>query len=326
MAAIPPLAVLTSGGDAPGMNAAIRAVVRMGLARGHTMFGVQHGYTGLIAGEFVPLGARDVGGMLERGGTMLGSTRCVELKTEAGLDSAVQRLRERGIGGLVVIGGNGSQSGAHALQRHGVAVVGVASTIDNDLVGTSITIGATTAVDVALESVDRLRVTASSHRRIFLVEVMGRDCGYLATQVGLASGAEVIVVPEAPMDPAAVAAEIQAAYRRGKSHAIAIVAEGAPFDAEAIATHFRAQQAELGFDFRVCRLGHVQRGGAPGVFDRMLATRLGAAAVERLHAGAGGVLVGLIGDAVAATPLSDVAGRTKPLDLAQLELARTLSL
>ena len=319
------LAVLTSGGDAPGMNAAIRAVVRMGVASGYEVFGVRHGYTGLIAGDFMPLGARDVGGMLERGGTMLGTTRCVELKTDAGRARAVAQMREHGIGGLVVIGGNGSQTGAHALHRDGVAVAGVASTIDNDLLGSSITIGATTAVDVALESVDRLRVTASSHQRVFLVEVMGRDCGYLATQVGMASGAEVIVVPEAPMTPAEVAAEIQAACRRGKHHAIAVIAEGAPHDAEALAQYFRAQHDQLGFDFRVCRLGHVQRGGAPGVFDRMLATRLGAAAVAQLEHGAAGVLLGLRHGEIAATPLAEAAGRTKPLDASLLQLARTLA-
>ena len=207
------LAVLTSGGDAPGMNAAIRSVTRSALAAGFEVFGVRDGYTGLIAGEFVPFGPREVGGILALGGTMLGSSRCAELRTDAGQARALQSLAQHGIEALVVIGGNGSQSGACSLSARGLAVVGVASTIDNDLFGTDITIGATTAIDVALESVDRLRVTASSHRRGFLVEVMGRDCGYLAAMVGIAGGAEAICVPEQPREPEAVAAEIHAAYQ-----------------------------------------------------------------------------------------------------------------
>jgi 6-phosphofructokinase 1 len=320
------LAVLTSGGDAPGMNAAIRAAARMGVARGFELFGVRHGFTGLIAGDFVTLGPRDVGGIIERGGTMLGTTRCLELKTDAGQDKALAQLRERGIDHLVVIGGGGSQTGSLALSRKGLAVVGVASTIDNDLMGSEVTIGATTAIDVALESVDRLRVTAASHRRVFLVEVMGRDCGYLATCVGIASGAEAIVVPESPEEPEAIAMEIHAAYERGKSHAIAVVAEGAKQNADALADYFKQHQARLGFDLRVCRLGHVQRGGAPGATDRMLATRLGAAAAEQLDAGQSGVLVGSFDGKVVATPLAEVVGLTKRLDPGLLALARTLAM
>jgi 6-phosphofructokinase 1 len=203
--------------------------------------------------------------------------------------------------------------------------VGVASTIDNDLVGSEVTIGATTAIDVALESVDRLRVTASSHGRVFLVEVMGRDSGYIAATVGIASGAEVIVVPESPAKPESIATEIRAAYERGKSHAIAVVAEGAQYNAEALAAYFTQHHARLGFDLRVCRLGHVQRGGAPGVADRMLATRLGAAAVAQIQASCTGVLVGSVAGQIVATPLADVAGRKKQLDPKLLELARILA-
>jgi 6-phosphofructokinase 1 len=320
------LAVITSGGDAPGMNAAIRAVVRMGLALGYETIGVKHGYSGLLAGEFVALGARDVGGIMERGGTVLGTSRCIELKTEAGEDNALRQLAARGIGQLVVIGGDGSQAGSLALSRKGLAVVGVASTIDNDLVGSDITIGATSAVDTALESVDRLRVTAASHGRVFLVEVMGRHCGYLATMVGMASGAEVIVVPEVSTTPEEVATEIRAAYERGKSHAIAIVAEGARYSTDALATYFMQNEARLGFDLRVCKLGHVQRGAAPGATDRLLATQLGAAAVECLHAGQSGVLVGSLAGKTARTPLSEVAHRTKAPDSSLIERARALSL
>ena len=319
------LAVLTSGGDAPGMNAALRAVVRVGVANGYDVFGVRHGYSGLIAGGFVALGPRDVGGIMERGGTILGTSRCAAMLTDAGQDEAVRRLREHDIRQLIVIGGEGSQAGSHALSRKGLAVVGVASTIDNDLVGSDLTIGATTAIDVALESVDRLRVTASAHGRVFLVEVMGRDSGYIAATVGIASGAEVIVVPESPTEPESIATEIRAAYERGKSHAIAVVAEGARHNAEALAAYFTQHHARLGFDLRVCRLGHVQRGGAPGVADRMLATRLGAAAVAQIGTGHTGVLVGSIAGAVVATPLADVAGRRKNLDPALLDLARVLA-
>ena len=319
------LAVLTSGGDAPGMNAAIRAVTRMALSMGWHVYGVRHGFSGLIKGELEVLGARDVGGIMQRGGTMLGSARCAEMKTEAGQVEALRQLGSRGIEALVVIGGNGSQTGAHALSRRGLHVVGVASTIDNDLLGTDITIGATTAIDIALESIDRLGVTASSHQRGFFVEVMGRDCGYLATVVGIAGGAEAIVVPEQEMTPEEVATEIRDAYERGKSHAIVVVAEGAKHDADALARYFIEHEARLGFDMRVCKLGHVQRGGVPGAADRLLATRLGAAAVEQLAAGKHGILVGMRGDEVATTPLDQVVGAIKPLDTQLLKLAAVLA-
>lgn len=319
------LAVLTSGGDAPGMNAAIRAVTRSALVGGLEVFGVRHGFAGLIDGRLEPFGPRQVGGILPLGGTMLGTARCPPMRTEAGQQQALAALADRHIDALVVIGGNGSQSGAHALSLRGLPVVGVASTIDNDLFGTDITIGATTAVDVALESVDRLRVTASSHRRGFLVEVMGRHCGYLAAMVGVAGGAEVICVPEQQLEPEAVAAAVHDAYRRGKEHALVVVAEGASHDADALAQYFKSHASRLGFEMRVCKLGHVQRGGAPGVSDRMLATRLGVAAVQHLQRGEHGALIGLVRGQVQATPLADVANRTKPVDLELLQLAQMLA-
>ncbi len=319
------LAVLTSGGDAPGMNAAIRAVVRTAVAEGLDVYGVRHGYTGLIGGNFIPLGRRDVGGILQQGGTILGTTRCSELVTEEGQEKAMNQMKTRALQHLVVIGGNGSQAGAYALSQRGLSVVGVASTIDNDLAGSDITIGAATAIDVALESIDRLRTTASSLHRGFLVEVMGRNCGYLAAMAGIAGGAEAIVVPEAPSDPEAVAMELRDAYARGKSHAIVVVAEGAEYDAAALAKYFAEHHARLGFELRVCKLGHIQRGGSPGVADRMLATRLGAAATDALQAGEHGVLVGVVDGRLVRTPLRDVVGRTKPLDTSLLELARVLA-
>lgn len=319
------IAVLTSGGDAPGMNAAIRAVVRTGLNKGWEVFGVRHGYAGLIAGNFVPLGARDVGGIIQQGGTILGSARAPEFKTEDGRRKALRHLHQRDIEALVVIGGNGSQAGAHALSQMDFPVVGVASTIDNDLYGSEITIGVDTALDVALEAIDRLKVTASSHQRAFLVEVMGRDCGYLALMAGIAGGAEAIVIPEVETDPEAVAAELRAAYERGKAHALVVVAEGAHYNAERLAGFFQEHRERLGFELRVTTLGHVQRGGAPGAFDRLLATQLGAAATEHLARGEHGVLMGLLEGEIAATPLAEVVANQKPLDLRLLELAQVLA-
>jgi 6-phosphofructokinase 1 len=319
------IAVLTSGGDAPGMNAAIRAVVRTGIEKGWDVFGIRHGYVGLIAGSVVPLGARDVGGIIQQGGTMLGSARCPEFKTEEGRLKALRTLHQHEIEALVVIGGNGSQTGAHALSQMGFPVIGVASTIDNDLYGTEISIGVDTALDVALEAIDRLKVTASSHQRAFLVEVMGRDCGYLALMAGIAGGAEAIILPEIETDPEAVAAELRAAYERGKSHALVVVAEGARYNAAGLAGYFQKHRERLGFELRVTTLGHVQRGGAPGAFDRLLASRLGAAATEHLARGEHGVLMGLLKDEMAATPLAEVVANKKPLDLRLLELAHVLA-
>lgn len=319
------IGVLTSGGDAPGMNAAIRAVVRTGLEKGWQVFGVHHGYAGLIAGDARQMEARDVGGIIQQGGTILGSARCPEFKTEEGRLKAVRFLHQLQMDALVVIGGNGSQTGAHELSRMGFPVVGVASTIDNDLNGADITIGVDTALNVALEAIDRLKITATSHERAFLVEVMGRDCGYLALMTGIAGGAEVIVIPEAETDPDSVTAELRSAYERGKGHAIVVVAEGARYNAEAMAQHFLEHKDLLGFDLRVTKLGHVQRGGSPGSFDRLLGTRLGAAATEHLAREEYGLLVGLKRGEIGATPLSEVVSQRKTLDLSLLELAEILA-
>lgn len=307
------------------MNAATRAVVRSGVLRGFEMFGVRHGYAGLITGEFIPLGPRDVGGIIHQGGTVLGTTRCEIFKSAQGQSKAVEQLQQQQIDALVVIGGNGSQAGAHALAQRGVPVVGVASTIDNDLPGTTVTIGVTTALDIALEAIDRLRVTAAAHERAFLVEVMGRHCGYLAVAAAIAGGAEAIAVPEVETSPETIARQLRASRSRGKSHAIVVVAEGAKYDAEALAAYFRDHSERLGFEMRVTRLGHIQRGGTPGVYDRLLATQLGAAAIERLASGERNVLIGLRAGEVSTTPLAEVAGRQKPLDLRLLQLAEALA-
>jgi 6-phosphofructokinase 1 len=207
----------------------------------------------------------------------------------------------------------------------GYPVVGVASTIDNDLYGSEITIGVDTALNIALEAIDRLKVTATSHHRAFLVQVMGRECGYLALVAGIVGGAEAVIIPEVETDPEVVAQELLSAYDRGKPHALAVVAEGARYNAEGLAAYFRAHHERLGFELRVTVLGHVQRGGGPSAFDRLLATRLGAAAVERLAMGEHGILVGLLQGSVAATPLADVVESKKPLPAGFFELARVLA-
>jgi 6-phosphofructokinase 1 len=319
------IAVLTSGGDAPGMNAAIRATVRTGLSRGWEVLGVRNGYSGLISGVITPLGARDVGGIIQRGGTMLGSARCREFETAEGQGRALGQLNQRGIDALVVIGGNGSQAGALALSKLGFPVIGVASTIDNDLSGTDVTIGVTSAIDVALEAIDRLKVTGASHQRAFLVEVMGRKCGYLALMAGLTGGADAIVIPEQEADPESVADNLRAAYANGKAHAIVVVAEGASNNAEGMANYFHQHHERLGFDLRVTKLGHVQRGVAPGAYDRLLGTLFGAAATEQLAKGAHGVLVGMTKGEISTTPLGEVVDHKKPLDLRLLELAHVLA-
>jgi 6-phosphofructokinase 1 len=271
------------------------------------------------------LGLRDVGGIIQHGGTILGSKRYPEFKADDTQLKAIHFLRQRDIDALIVIGGDGSQAGAFALAQKGFPVVGIASTIDNDLFGSEITIGVDTALNVALEAIDRIKVTASSHERAFLVEVMGRDCGYLALISGIAGGAECIVVPETQTDPESVACDLRAAYERGKAHAIVVVAEGACYNAEALTRYFQEHRERLGFELRVVKLGHVQRGGTPGVFDRLLATRMGAAATECISRKEFGVLVGLIQGEIATTPLANIVGKRKKLDPHLLQLAGVLA-
>jgi 6-phosphofructokinase 1 len=320
------IAVLTSGGDAPGMNAAVRAVTRGALARGWEVFAVRNGYKGLLAGAFEQLLARNVGGIIQSGGTVLGSARCPEFVEPAGRAKALANLRSRGMDALVVIGGNGSQSGSASLAREGFAAVGVPSTIDNDLYGNDVSIGCDTAINITLEAIDRLRTTASSHQRAFAVETMGRNCGYIALMAGIAGGAEVIALPESELKPAEVAERLRAAYQRGKTHALAVIAEGAKCGVHELMEYYGAHRKSIGFDLRVTRLGHVVRGGIPSAADRVLATRLGAAAIETLANGSHGVLVGIIKGDIAVTPLAEIAGKMRPADASLLELARTMAL
>jgi 6-phosphofructokinase 1 len=318
------VAVLTSGGDAPGMNAAIRSTVRYGQDKGIGVFGVERGFNGLLSGALRRLGSRDVSGILQEGGTFLGTARCSEFKTEEGQAKALDQLSRHQIDALIVIGGNGSQQGSFALSRKGFPVVGVASTIDNDLTGSDITIGVDTALNIALEAIDRLKVTASSHQRGLVVEVMGRDCGYLALIAGLTGGAEAVVIPERETEPGEIARVFHEAYAAGKKHALAVVAEGARCNAQALIDYFR-QQRQMDFEIRATILGHVQRGGSPTASDRLLASRLGAGAIDVLLDGHSGVLVGLLGGQIGTTPLEVVTDTCKPLDLELLDLAAVLS-
>ena len=319
------IAVLTSGGDAPGMNAAIRAVTRSALDQGMTVYGVLQGWQGLVEGQFRQLSARDVGGIIQVGGTFLGSARSAEFREESGRSKALRNLAQRGIDGVVVIGGNGSQTGSYMLSQLGVHVVGIASTIDNDLFGTDITIGCDTAINVTLEAIDRLRTTGSSHNRAFLVETMGRDCGYLAMMAGLAGGAEVISIPEFEVSANEIAERLRAAFERGKTHAIVVIAEGVKENAAKILTYFDTDKQRTGFELRATTLGHVVRGAPPSAFDRLLATRLGVSAVKSLSEGETGVLVGYQKNEVTRTPLVDIVGRIKPIDTELFELARILA-
>lgn len=318
------VAVLTSGGDAPGMNAAIRAVVRCGVAKGWEMYGVKNGYAGLISGNIHQMGTRDVGGIIQKGGTILGSARCEEFKTDEGRRKGIRILRQLGIDALVVIGGNGSQTGSNEIRKLDYPVVGVASTIDNDLYGSEMTIGVDTALNIALEAIDRLKTTASSHQRAFLIEVMGRNCGYLALAAGIAGGAEYILLPEIESDPEEVAETLSLAYEHGKEHAIIVVAEGAKYNAEALIQYFEEHKERLGFKIRATILGHVQRGGEPGAFDRILASRFGCGAIEALDRGEYGVLVGLKNNKIATTPLEEVVANKKEISMEMVKLSRIL--
>lgn len=319
------IAILTSGGDAPGMNAAIRAVTRSALDRNIAVFGVRQGYQGLIDDRMIPLGAREVGGIIQIGGTFLGSARSKEFREESGRSKALRNLATRGIDGLVVIGGNGSQTGSSTLSKLGFPVVGIASTIDNDLYGTDVTIGCDTAINVTLEAIDHLRTTGSSHTRAFLVETMGRDCGYLAMMAGLAGGAEVISTPEFEVPTTDILQRLRAAYERGKTHAIVVLAEGVKENAAHILQHIEKDKGMVGFELRATVLGHVVRGAPPTAFDRLLATRLGVAAIKALSEGVSGVLIGEQKGEITRTPLEAIAGKTKPISTELIELARVLA-
>lgn len=317
------IAVMTSGGDAPGMNAAIRAVVRTGIACDLEVYGIRAAYSGLLAGDFERLTSREVSGILQRGGTILQTARNEEFKTKQGQRKALRRLNEHEIEGVVVIGGDGSLRGAMALHNLGVPVIGVPASIDNDIYGTDMSIGVDTALNTILDALDRLRDTATSHNRCFLIEVMGRNCGYLALMGGILGGAEVVITPERHMPMEEVAHELQQAYINGKAHAITVIAEGAPYHVTELAEFLKNQ--EVGFEIRLTILGHIQRGGGPTAFDRLLATRLGVEAVKRLVAGETGVMVARTGRGQSTVPLEDVTTKSRSITDEYYDLAEILS-
>jgi len=317
------LAVMTSGGDAPGMNPCVRAVVRTALGRGLAVKAVRRGFEGLVSGEFVEMGARDVGSILQKGGTILMTGRFPEFADAKYQRLALRKLNEANVDALVVIGGEGSMRGALALHQLGGCIVGIPASIDNDIYGSQMSLGVDTALNTIIEAIDKLRDTASSHQRAFIIETMGRECGYLALMAGIISGAEVVLIPEQEMSAEEVAAAVSDAYVRGKTHAIIVVAEGANPHASALLEQLNAMNT--GFQFRLTILGHIQRGGRPTAFDRLLAARFGVTAVERLLEGDKGVMVGLKGREIAATPLAEVCGKKRRANLEYYRMARMLA-
>ena len=317
------IAVMTSGGDAPGMNSAIRAVVRAGLEYNVEVYGISQAYEGLLAGDMGLLTSREVSGILQRGGTILQTARNEAFKTLQGQRKGVRRLNEHEIEGVIVIGGDGSMRGAMALAKIGVPVIGVPASIDNDIYGTDMSIGTDTALNNILDALDRLRDTATSHTRAFLIETMGRDCGYLALMGGILGGAEIVITPEEAPPKEDVAAALQDAYVRGKSHAIAVIAEGAPYKATDLAAYLNEQNT--GFEIRITILGHTQRGGRPTAFDRLLATRLGVRAFEELMNGSTGLMVGSHGRDTGPVPLAEVTSKTRQITKDYYRLAHILS-
>lgn len=319
------IGVLTSGGDGPGFNPCVRAVVRTAISHDLGVMGIKYGYSGLIDGDIDEMTVRSVGGIIGRGGTILGTARSEEFRTKRGRLTAMRKLNEHCIEGLVVIGGDGSFRGALKLyEEFDLPIVGVPGTIDNDISGTDMSIGVDTALNTVLDAMDKIRDTASSHQRAFLIEVMGRDSGYLALMSGIAGGAEMILCPEVETPVEEVATALRDAYLRGKAHCIIVVAEGYKPGIEALAEHLTKQRSELGFGVRSTVLGHVQRGGSPTAFERLLATRLGVAAVEALLDGKYGMMVGLIGNEIVLTPLEEVVSRPKALDVKLHQMAKLL--
>ncbi len=316
------IAVLTSGGDAPGMNAAVRAVVRKGIYHGFTVYGIERGYEGLIHGEFHKMTLSSVADIVHRGGTCLFTARSREMMTPEGQRKAADQLQEHGIEGLVVIGGDGSYRGAQTLSALGIRIVGIPGTIDNDIPGTDLTIGFDTAVNTVVEAVSKIRDTATSHERAFVVEVMGRTCGNIALQAGLACGAESILVPEVPFDTDDVIAKIRRGHQRGKKHSIIILAEGV-----GSAYNFREElQKRSGYETRVTVLGHLQRGGNPSALDAVIASAMGGKAVEILLAGQSDMMTAYVNQAVVARPMEEAYGPRPPFNRALYDLANELAI
>lgn len=317
------IGILTSGGDAPGMNACIRAVVRTGMANQARVLGVYNGFEGLIDGEYRPLGPRDVGGILQRGGTILQTRRSQRFMEKSGQRDAIRKMNEARMDALIVVGGDGSLRGAQVLHEEGIRVIGIPASIDNDIWGTNIAIGVDTAMNTIMDAVDKLRDTASSHSRAFLVETMGRNSGYLAVMAGIVCGAEVVLIPEVPTTVDEIADSIENAYKRGKNHSIIIVAEGSGFRATELAKAL--DDKDVGFRTRVTVLGHIQRGGSPTAYDRLVASRMGFKAVEALVQGQSGVMTGLKGRGIDLIPIADVVANKRTVNMEYYEMAKVLA-
>jgi 6-phosphofructokinase 1 len=318
------IAVMTSGGDSPGMNAAIRAIVRTGMEFGYEVYGIRQAYTGLLSGDFNLLTSVEVSGILQRGGTILQTARNEEFKTPQGQKKGIRRLNEHNIDALVIIGGNGSLTGALKLHEAGIQVIGIPGSIDNDIFGTDMAIGVDTALNTILDALDRLRDTASSHQRAFIIETMGRGSGYLALMGSILGGAEIVITPEHEPSMEDIAKSLEDAYIRGKSHAIAVIAEGSSYSANALMEYLN-KDPNVGFEIRLTILGHIQRGGKPSAFDRLLATRMGVRSVELIHDAVSGVMVGLAGRRMEAIPLQEAVSKLRPINEDYFKMARFLS-
>ncbi len=316
------IAVMTSGGDAPGMNAAIRAVVRYGVSKGLEVYGIMRGYAGLLEDDIKVLSFSDVGGIMERGGTILRTARCQEFKVDKGRQEAYKILKNHEIKGLIVIGGDGSLNGAALVAAESdIKVIGLPGSIDNDISETDMCIGVDTCLNTVVENIQKLKDTASSHERAFIVETMGRNCGYIALISGLTTGAEAILIPEVKVDYQALADKLLAGKKRGKINSIVVVAEGAA-SAYTVARHL---ENRTGYETRVTILGHIQRGGSPSVADRLLASRMGAAAVQAFIDGQSNVMIGIQGNSIVPVDLNRALQKRKELDLSLYDLANTLS-
>jgi len=318
------IGVLTSGGDAPGMNAAIRAVVRTAIFYGHQVFGIKQGYQGTIDGDIEELRLSSVGKIIQYGGTFLRTARCMDFMTKEGREKAFWNLKNFGIDSLVVIGGDGSFRGLHQfVHEFPVIGIGVPGTIDNDLFGTDFTIGFDTAVNTALGAIDKIRDTASSHSRLFIIEVMGRTSGYIAVYTGLGGGAEEILIPETPNDIQKLITMLDEGHKKGKRSSIIIVTEG---DETGGANELKAQiDQRIKWDIKVSILGHIQRGGSPTAFDRVLASRLGYEAVLAIMNNENDKMVGMVNSQVALTPLEDTYTKKKVVDLTYVKLNEILA-
>lgn len=320
------IGLLTSGGDAPGMNAAIRAVTRSAIYNGMEVKGIYRGYRGLISGEIIPFKTQNVSNIIQQGGTILKTARCKEFMTPEGRQLAFETLQKEGIDALVVIGGDGTLTGARIFaQEHNFPIVGLPGTIDNDLYGTDVTIGYDTALNTIVEAVDKIRDTASSHERLFFIEVMGRDAGFLALNGALASGAEAAIIPEIAVEKDQLAETIENGFRKSKNSSIVLVAES-DITGGAMGVAERVKNEYPQFDVRVTILGHIQRGGSPTAQDRILASRMGAAAVDALLDDQRNVMIGIHNDQIVYVPFAKAIKNDKPINRDLLNTLRILSI